>query len=136
MPHVAAKLGRALVEARPPDSEALLVTLLAMPAPQVRRTAVRGLRAVGGPAAAEAVRGCIDDPDPRVRQEALDAMEVLEGAVRGGVSLAPLAEGQGAVSVVDTAEGSLSVAVDHVRSTKRAHTARTPHGEGTGKGRQ
>lgn len=109
VPHVATKLGLAVVEARPPDADALLMALLAMPAPRVRLQAVRGLRAVGGASAMEAVRGCIDDPDARVRQEALDAMEVLEGAVRGGVSLAPLAEGQGAVSLVDPAVGALAV---------------------------
>lgn len=107
--HVATKLGLAIVEARPPDAVALLVQLLAVPEVRVRLQAVQGLKAVGGAAAVEAVRGLVDDPDARVRDEAQAVMDVLEDKARGGVSLAPLAEGQGAVSVLDPSVGALAV---------------------------
>ncbi len=109
-PHVGVKLAAALGEAPPPDAEALLLQLLKMPDPRVRLQAARSLAEVGGLAAVPALWRRVDaDEDPDVRKEARRAAEALEGTARGGVSLAPVGVGQGAVSVLSSEPGALSV---------------------------
>jgi len=109
-PHVGAMLAVALGEAPPDDAEVLLLQLLEMPDPRVRLKAARSLGETGSLGAVPALwRRVDDDEDPRVRKAARRAAEVLEGTARGGVSLAPVGVGQGAVSVLSSELGALSV---------------------------
>ena len=54
-----------------------LATRCADEVPRVRAAAVRALAAVGEAEQAEAVRGCLDDPEPSVRTAAAGALRAL-----------------------------------------------------------
>ncbi len=118
VPHVGARLAMAIAEAPPPDGEAMLLRLLAVPDARVRLQAVRALGRLGTRACMDEVRRRVADDDVRVRREARRILTVMEGTSRGGVSVAPVAVGQGAVSMLpeggqlaeapDVPEGSVS----------------------------
>ncbi len=118
VPHVGARLAMAIAEAPPPDGEAMLLRLLAVPDARVRLQAVRALGRLGTRACMDELRRRVADDDVRVRREARRILTVMEGTSRGGVSVAPVAVGQGAVSMLpeggqlapapDVPEGSVS----------------------------